>query len=236
MSITLLAWPPGLPAAAVCCRRDTYAMRWPCGDQLRPARHRPPPACAARPCVTLTTQSSLCRSQLSGVSCTFSVVYAISVPSGDQAGLKAARHADRRDAPDPFARAPHHEDPPAVAARPERDPLAVRRRRRLVIVRRGVGREVDRVLPARAEQVDVQVARLLAGVEHPLAVRASGWGTARRPGAAEPVGAEAERDRLPRAGLRRPARPAGTTRRPPRRRPAPRQRQPARPAGPDDSP
>jgi len=42
------------------------------------------------------------RSTLKGVSWTFSVVYAISVPSGDQAGLKAALTTDGRDAPHVF--------------------------------------------------------------------------------------------------------------------------------------
>ncbi len=63
-----------------------------------------------------------------------------------------------RHPPHPLAGPSHDEKAPSLPLGPERDPLAVRRERRLVVVGKRVPREVDRRLPADALQVDVLLA------------------------------------------------------------------------------
>ena len=96
----------------------------------------------------------------------FSDVNAISRPSGDHAGLKPSS----RQAPDGLAGAPHHEDAAAIPARSKRNALAIRRKRRLIVIVDRIRCQIDRRLPGRALKKDVSIALAVASVDDPFAV------------------------------------------------------------------
>src|SRR5438034_1093684 len=73
--------------------------------------------------------------------------------------------AEIRQSLNTLARRSHHEDASALPLGAEGDAFAVWGEGRLRVVRRGVLRQVNRILPAHTLQVDVPVSRQIAGVD-----------------------------------------------------------------------